>query len=66
MSYIFAHHQLFTEPEKEKDDEEEGGEEEKEEDESNPFRDFFIKFLINLQDCIDFELTLRVIMQNQA
>lgn len=46
MSYIFAHHQLFTESQEEQNEEEEGGEEE--DDESNPFRDFFIKFLINL------------------
>ena len=48
MSYIFAHHELFTEPQDDQNEEEEGGKEEDEEDDSNPFRDFFIKFLINL------------------
>ena len=43
MSYIFAHHELFTEPQDDQNEEEED-----EEDDSNPFRDFFIKFLINL------------------
>lgn len=48
MSYIFAHHQLFTQAQDEQIEEEEGGEDEDGEEESNPFRDFFIKFLINL------------------
>jgi hypothetical protein len=47
MSYIFANYQLFTQPQDEQN-EEEGGQDEDEEEESNPFRDFFIKFLLNL------------------
>lgn len=45
MSYIFGHSQLFTEPQEEQNEEEGAGEED---DEADPFRDFFIKFLINL------------------
>lgn len=64
ISYIFQNKYHFI-PKKEDQKEIEGGDHE-EQDEKDPFGDFILNFLMKTQDCIDYDSTMKFIIEQES